>query len=69
MKYLPPPPEVPSFFRVLGFEHIPAGPEEVKAQYKKMAKLLHPDAGGTQEDFEILKKAEEQALRWFEEKS
>ncbi len=65
MKMLPPSVEVPSFFRVLGFEQIPNGVEEVKARFRSLAKQLHPDAGGNQEDFETLKKATEQAAAWF----
>ena len=66
MKYLPPAVEVPSFFRALGFAEIPSGPEEVKARYRALAKVAHPDAGGKQEDFEALQRAAEQALKWFE---
>lgn len=43
MKYLPPPVEVPSFFRFLGFEQIPSGPEEVTARYRTLVKQMHPD--------------------------
>ncbi len=65
MKYLPPAVEGPSFFRALGFAEIPSGPE-VKARYRGLAKVAHPDAGGRQEDFEALQRAAEQALKWFE---
>lgn len=65
MKMLPPAVEIPSFFRVLGFEQIPTDVEEVKARYRSLSKQLHPDAGGQQEDFEALKKAAEQAVVWF----
>lgn len=66
MKYLPPAIEVPSFFKYLGFTDIPAGPEEVNARYRSLAKQMHPDVGGNQDDFKELKKASEQALRYFE---
>lgn len=69
MKYLPPALEVPSFFRFLGFDQIPSGPEEVKARYRALAKQFHPDAGGTQEDFEALKRAAEQAMKYFKNES
>lgn len=46
MKYLPPPVEIPSFFRFLRFEQIPAGPDDVKERYRQLAKTMHPDAGG-----------------------
>lgn len=65
LKALPPVVEVPSFFRVLGFTEIPADVEEVKARYRSLAKQLHPDAGGSAEDFQALKRAAEQAIQWF----
>ncbi|GAB6172020.1 hypothetical protein JCM15765_14980 [Paradesulfitobacterium aromaticivorans] len=67
MKYLPPPVEVPSFFRFLGYEQIPAGPEDVKERYRQLAKTMHPDAGGTEEDFMKLRDAAEKAMRYFEQ--
>lgn len=65
MKYLPPPVEVPSFFRFLGYEQIPAGPEDVKERYRQLAKTMHPDAGGTEEDFVRLTTATEQAMKYY----
>ena|SRR5690606_15929118 len=65
LKALPPVVEVPSFFRVLGFTEIAAGVEEVKTRYRSLAKQLHPDAGGSAEDFQALKRAAEQAIQWF----
>lgn len=50
----------------MGFTEIPAGPEEVRARHRGLAKQLHPDAGGEEEDFEALKKASEEVLKWFE---
>lgn len=67
MKFLPPPVEIPSFFRFMGFVEVPAGPEDVKERYRVLAKQLHPDAGGTEEDFVRLKDAAEQAVRYFGE--
>lgn len=65
MKYLPPPVEVPSFFRFLGYEQIPAGPEDVKERYRQLAKTMHPDAGGNEEDFVRLTQASEKAMKYF----
>lgn len=65
MKYLPPPVEVPSFFRFLGFEQISAGVEDVKDRYRTLAKQMHPDAGGNADDFEKLTRASEQAMQYF----
>lgn len=66
MKYLPPPIEIPSFFRFLGFDQIPTGPEEVKERFRTLSKQFHPDADGNARDFEALKRSSEQALKWFE---
>lgn len=66
MKYLPPVIEIPSFFKFLGFSEIPKGKEEVKTRYRDLAKRMHPDVGGTQEDFENLQHAAEQAIKYFE---
>ena len=66
MKYLPPPVEVPTFFRFLGYEQIPAGPEDVKERYRQLAKTMHPDAGGNDEDFVRLTQASEKAMKYFD---
>lgn len=68
MKYLPPPMEIPTFFRFLGFTDIPAGPEEVKERYRQKAKIMHPDVGGDEEDFKALQRQAEAALKYFGEK-
>jgi hypothetical protein len=65
MKYLPPPAEIPSFFRFLGFEQIPAGPEDVKERYRQLAKQFHPDTGGNEEDFKNLQDCAEKAISYF----
>jgi hypothetical protein len=66
MKYLPPPTEVPSFFKFLGFTEIPESKENVDARYRTLAKQMHPDAGGNNEDFNKLKEASEQGKKYFE---
>lgn len=68
MKYLPPAVEVPSFFRFLGFEQIPSEPEEIRERYRQMAKQMHPDAGGSEEDFMRLRDATEKGIKYFESK-
>lgn len=65
MKYLPPPLEVPSFFQFLGFQEMPASLEDVNERYRQLAKQLHPDAGGNEEDFIKLKDAAERAVQYF----
>lgn len=66
MKYLPPPVEVPSFFKYLGFTEVPAAKEDVDARYRTLSKQMHPDAGGKAEDFHKLKEAAEQAKKYLE---
>lgn len=65
MKYLPPVMKVPSFFRVLGFEEIPSSEEEIKTRFRNLAKQLHPDAGGSEQDFINLQQASEQAIKYL----
>ena len=67
MKYLPPVAEVPSFFRVLGFEQLPSSADDVKARFRSLAKQLHPDAGGENDDFVNLQKASEDCIRYLGE--
>lgn len=69
MKCLPAPVEVPSFFRYLRFEEIPASVEDVKARYRELAKELHPDAGGDPYDFKQLTEAAEKCVQWFGNKT
>jgi hypothetical protein len=65
MKFLPPAIEVPSFLRFLGFDRIPDSVEEVRDRFRTLAKQLHPDAGGNVEDFQKLKDASEQAIKFM----
>ena len=66
MKYLPAAVELPDCFRVLQFEAIPEDRQEVDRQFKRLAKVAHPDAGGTEQQFRVLQAAREQALGWFD---
>lgn len=65
MKYLPAVVEVPSFFKMLGFEQLPSSEEEVKTRYKNLVKQLHPDIGGNADDFVKIKEAAEEAIRYL----
>ena len=51
MKYLPPAQEIEPCFMGLGFTERPNSAEEIKASYKRLAKALHPDAGGDEKAF------------------
>lgn len=65
MKYLPPVIEVPVFFKALGFEQLPSSEEEIKTRYRNLSKTVHPDMGGSAEDFDKLTKASEQCLQYI----
>lgn len=65
MKYLPPVIELPSFVKVLGFEQMPTSEEEIKTRYKNLAKQMHPDMGGNEQDFINLQQASEQAIKYM----
>lgn len=41
-------------FSALGFTSRPENADAVKLQYKRMAKVMHPDAGGSEEAFTAL---------------
>ncbi len=58
--------EVPGYFKVLGFEEIPSGPEEVQRRYQVMMERL-PAEGTGNDDLQRLKEAADQALRYFQE--
>jgi hypothetical protein len=66
MKYLPPPRDVPDYFKLLGYAEIPSSVEEVKTRYKKQALIMHPDQGGSEKDFVSLQQAYQQAIEYFE---
>lgn len=49
-------------FRILGFSERPTDTEDVIKQYRHMAKVMHPDAGGNIEAFHSLRTNYEQCL-------
>lgn len=55
MKMLPSAKSIPTCFVALGFDHIPQSDEELRQRFRKRAKETHPDTGGSQEEFEVLK--------------
>lgn len=67
MKALPAAENIPSFFRILGFDHIPTAEQadEIRKAYREKARIMHPDAGGTAEDFQMLTKVCEDALEYL----
>lgn len=66
MKFLPPVVELPSFIRVLGFTEMPESAQEIRDRYRSLAKQLHPDSGGSNEDFASLRSAAEKAIQYLE---
>ena len=55
------------YFAALGFAARPESADEVKSQYKRMAKALHPDAGGDDAAFVSLTDNYRLCLMQFEE--
>jgi hypothetical protein len=62
---LPPPQVIPDYFQLLNFDRMPEDPEEVRTRFKELAKIRHPDAGGTVDAFQDLQKAFQKALEHF----
>ncbi len=65
MKALPAATVIPECFRALQFTEIPEGPAAVEERYRKLAKVLHPDAGGNQAEFVALGEARVAAVAYF----
>ena len=61
MKALPAAVELPSCLRFMNFDQVPEG-VEVRARYRELTKILHPDSGGNDEDFVALQAAYQEAL-------
>ena len=69
MKALPIVAQVPTSLQFLGFAEIPASVEDVRARYKTLALTMHPDQGGSEEDWHRLQEAAEQATRFMTARS
>lgn len=68
MKALPKYTEIPSYISFLGFTRIPETVEEVDKAYRQKAKILHPDAGGSNDEFAVLQDAYAAARKYVEQK-
>lgn len=66
MKALPQAKTVPQCFTALGFTEMPETEEQIKARYRRMAKVMHPDTGGNEEAFNILKNNYSECLKKWE---
>lgn len=67
LKYLPAASSVEPCFQALGFTQMPDSAEDIRMQYKKLAKVMHPDAGGNEKAFQQLTENYNQCLSHFEE--
>jgi hypothetical protein len=52
----------PECLKILSFNDWPKDLNEIKNQYRTLAKKKHPDMGGSQEEFEKINKAYQEAL-------
>lgn len=52
---LPAAPPLDPCFVAMGFSSMPQGEDEVKEQYRRLARVMHPDAGGNEEAFKVLR--------------
>lgn len=66
MRYLPEASSLEPCFQAIGFAQRPTSVEEVKEQYKRMAKAMHPDSGGSDEAFITLKENYKMCLSMME---
>ena len=62
MKLLPEPETLEPCFAAIGFTERPVTQMQVKEQYRRMAKILHPDTGGDEKAFMVLKENYKKAM-------
>lgn len=62
MKMLPEAVTLPLFCSLLGLDHLPVSEDEILKAYRDMARIRHPDTGGSEDDFKKLVQAKEDAL-------
>lgn len=51
--------------KTLGFDSIPENETEIKNQYRRLAKVYHPDCGGNEKLFNNLTIAKDECLKYF----
>ena len=59
--------DIPECFKAMGFERLPEDADSVKAKYRELAKSAHPDAGGDEDAFLLLRANLNKCLTWFAE--
>lgn len=57
--------KIPDCLVVLGFTKEPENKEEIRTRFKKLIRIYHPDEGGTDEEFERVNKAYEEAKKLY----
>lgn len=57
--------EIPACLTVLGFTKVPVNKEDIRTRYKKLSKIYHPDAGGTEEEFQRINEAWDTAKKLY----
>jgi len=57
--------DIPECLSVLGFTRVPEDKGEIQTRYRKLSKIYHPDMGGTQEEFQRIKKAWDTAKKLY----
>lgn len=67
MKSLPVAKDPSSCFELLGFIEMSTSKEDVQQRYRELVKQLHPDVGGSQEEFQNLQDAYKQACQLLEQ--
>jgi hypothetical protein len=65
MSSTPPPDSLPDFLQVLGLLP-PVTVEDVKQAYRSKVKSTHPDAGGSEQEFQLVQQAFDRALEYAE---
>ncbi len=65
LKALPAAPVLPAWAITMNLDSLPKDINEAKVVYLKLAKDLHPDKGGSHEDFISLQKAMKQAEEFY----
>lgn len=66
MKYLPEAASLEPCFQALGFAERPKNADAVKQQYRRLAKVMHPDSGGDEAAFQALTENYKQCLELVE---
>jgi hypothetical protein len=59
------PAPMPEWCRTMGLNRIPDSLDELEARYRQRMKIVHPDAGGTNEAFRQLQAAKAEAESYF----